>query len=270
VTIERHTDEELDELLGAPVVAREQVHGWPLSSVERVRLVDGRTLAYKAQLPPTVEPSFYEAATSPLLPGHQLLGRLGATETMALEWIDAPLLTGAADLAGHGRAVVAAIGEIRGDLPSYLNAGDTDAWAELAAETTDRWERIIEAGWFRSTGAEEVAKVRAWAESRPVLAAIEAGTRITHGDLKADQVFTTADGYQVIDWQRPVVAPPEVDLVSLLVGAGVDPRPVCEPAVVGIFWLLRLRWAVEAQDELFPGTRFPLFDGWAAEAAANI
>jgi aminoglycoside phosphotransferase (APT) family kinase protein len=75
---------------------------------------------------------------------------------------------------------------------------------------------------------------------------------VIHGDLKADQVFVTPFGYCVIDWQRPIVAPPEVDLVSLLVGQEVDPYEFIDPQVVGIFWFLRLHWAVEAQYELFP------------------
>jgi aminoglycoside phosphotransferase (APT) family kinase protein len=52
---------------------------------------------------------------------------------------------------------------------------------------------------------------------------------VIHGDLKADQVFVTRAGYRVIDWQRPVVAPPEVDLVSLLVGQEVARELAVEP-----------------------------------------
>jgi hypothetical protein len=40
--------------------------------------------------------------------------------------------------------------------------------------------------------------------------------------------------------------------------------------VVGIAWFLRLQWAIEGQVDLFPGRRFPLLDGWAAEAATGI
>jgi hypothetical protein len=40
--------------------------------------------------------------------------------------------------------------------------------------------------------------------------------------------------------------------------------------VVGIAWFLRLQWAIEGQVDLFPGRRFRLLDGWAAEAAAGI
>jgi aminoglycoside phosphotransferase (APT) family kinase protein len=103
-----------------------------------------------------------------------------------------------------------------------------------------------------------------------VLASIEADSRITHGDLKADQVFVTADGYRVIDWQRPVLGPAEVDLASLLQYVGRDPGEAVAAPVVGIAWFLRLQWAIEGQVDLFPGRRFPVLDGWAAEAAAGI
>jgi hypothetical protein len=33
---------------------------------------------------------------------------------------------------------------------------------------------------------------------------------------------------------------------------------------------VRLHWAVEAQYELFPASRSPLFDDWAREAVGNI
>ena len=74
----------------------------------------------------------------------------------------------------------------------------------------------------------------------------------------------------MIDWQRPVIAPPEIDLVGLLVDRKIDPRRYVSTAVIKIFWFLRLNWAVEAQYDLFPGFEGRLFDQWAAEATANI
>jgi hypothetical protein len=269
-----HSDDELGDLLGAPVAERVPVHAWPLSCVERVTLADGRIFAYKSQLPPTVEPDFYAAAASPLLPGHRPLGALGAAQTMVLDWIDAPLLEAAApdpdDLARHGRRVVDRIGEIRGTLPSYLDIGSGSAWTAVTTQTYARWERTIEIGHFTRTTPTDVDQIRAWSARPAVLAAIAAAPRVLHGDLKADQVFVTDDGYRVIDWQRPVRGPAEVDLVSLLVGRGLDPRPAADPAVVAVFWFLRLHWAVEAQHSLFPGSRFPLFDDWAHEAVTGI
>ena len=78
------------------------------------------------------------------------------------------------------------------------------------------------------------------------------------------------DGYRVIDWQRPVLGPADVDLASLLQCAGRDPGEAVAGPVVGIAWFLRLQWAIEGQIGLFAGRRFPLLDGWAAEAAAGI
>jgi hypothetical protein len=51
--------------------------------VQQVRLANGRRLIYKSQLPPTVEPEFYQAASSALLADHRLLETLGKSRTMA-------------------------------------------------------------------------------------------------------------------------------------------------------------------------------------------
>jgi hypothetical protein len=92
-----HEDAELAAILGAPVRSRETIREWPLSWTQRIELADGRVYAYKSQLPPLVEPEFYAAAVSDLLPHHLDSGRLGDAATVLVEWIDAPSL---ADLAG--------------------------------------------------------------------------------------------------------------------------------------------------------------------------
>src|SRR5437867_12312984 len=111
-----HTDDELAETLGAEIVERETIHQWPLSCVQRLLLDDGAKLIYKSQLPPTVEPEFYASASSPLLLGHRVLEKLGDCDTMAIDWIDAPLLRDVArsdaELVAHGRQVVVQIGEM--------------------------------------------------------------------------------------------------------------------------------------------------------------
>lgn len=266
-----HSDEELRDLLGAEVIERVEVHAWPLSCVQRLQLADGRRLAYKSQLPPTVEPGFYAAASSPLLPAFRDLGAAGNARVMTVDWLDAPPLKPDDDrLVEHGRALVEQISAIGGTPPAYVDIGSVGAWARCVAGTVGSWTTAVEAGWFRLTGPADIERVLAWARTDPVLAAIVAGPRITHGDLKADQVFCSADGYRVIDWQRPVLGPPEVDLASLLQYAGRDPREAVAAPVVAIAWFLRLQWAVEAQVDLFPGRRLPLLDTWAAEATAAI
>lgn len=265
-----HSDEELRDLLGSEITERVEVHAWPLSCVQRLQLADGRRLAYKSQLPPTVEPDFYAAAISPLLPGFRDLGPAGDARIMTLDWLDGPLLAPDDRLTEHGRALVEQISAIGGSPPAYVDIGSVEAWTRYVTATVTNWARAVEAGWFTLTGPAEIERVLDWARTRPVLAAIEAGPRIAHGDLKADQVFVTADGYRVIDWQRPVLGPPDVDLASLLPYAGRDPREAVAVPVVGIAWFLRLQWAVEGQLDLFAGRRVPLLDSWAARAAAEI
>jgi hypothetical protein len=269
-----HSDDELAETLGSGIVERETIHQWPLSCVQRLRLGDGRKLIYKSQLPPTVEPEFYESASSPLLPGHRLLERLGACATMVFDWIEAPLLRDVArsdtELVDHGRRVVEQIGEIKGQLPIYLDIGSADAWLSVGEVALEKLRRLIRDGRFGSIEPDAVDRVRRWATSAQVVDTITKCPRVIHGDLTAAQVFVTADGYRVIDWQRPVMGPPEVDLVTLLVSQQFEPRRHVDASVVGIYWFLHLNWAVEAQFDLFPEFRGPLFLQWSNEAITHI
>ncbi len=231
-------------------------------------------MIYKSQLPPTVEPEFYARAVSPLLPRQRALGALGRCATMVIDWIDAPALSdvahGEAELVAHGRQVVARIGEIRGDLPVYQDIGSPRAWAALASFALDGLRQLVRRGWINQVNLGQVDRLQTWVTDPDTIDRGTAGARVVHGDLGADQVFVTADGYRVIDWQRPAMAPPGVDLVSLLVGEGINPRPHVSAVAVRAFWLLRLHWAVEAQTHLFPEQPWPMFDEWSAEATRQI
>jgi hypothetical protein len=272
--IAMHSDNELEAALGTGIIGRDTIHEWPLSCVQLLQLDNGTKLTYKSQLPPTVEPDFYERASSRLLPGHRSLGKLGDCDTMIIDWIDAPKLSqmtcNEAELVEHGRRLLAQIGEIRGDPPVHLDIGSIDAWSSTGQIMLDKLDRLVADRRFKWVDSPAVKKARSWAASPGVLEAVEKNSRVTHGDLKADQIFVTADGYRVIDWQRPVVAPPEVDLVTLLNDQHVDPRRYVDETTVGIYWFLRLHWAVEAQFDLFPDRRWPLFDNRAAEAIFKI
>ena len=254
-------DAELADQLGAAVVHRETVHSWPLSWVERVRLADGRTYACKTQLPPTVEPEFYARARSPLLPAYVRV----TAGTIALDWIEAPLLATVRDtgeLLAHGRAVVGEIARLPADLPTYLDIAGEAAWrneVEWALEGLATFARVDPVA---------VDGLRTWAAQPEVLRLIDGPARLVHGDLTPHQVFLTSDGYRVIDWQRPVRGPSEVDLVALLVHSGVDPAPHLDPAAIGIHWLLLLHWAVRGDRDVAPG--LPLFRAWVKAAVVHI
>lgn len=269
-----HTREELENLLQSPVAARTTLHEWPLSCVQLLELGDGRKLVYKTQLPPTVEPAFYKQASSALLTGYRSLGLLEHCSVMLLDWIDAPLLStvtaGAEVLVMHARQLINEIGCITGNLPVYLDIGSVASWHAVNGHTFAQLEKLVQEGIFHFRTANIVDRLAQWSRSAAVLQTITAGCRVIHGDLKADQVFLLPGGYRVIDWQRPVIAPPETDLVTLLFSLGVDPRPYAGAAVVQLACFLRLHWAVEAQCNLFPGFRGALFRQWAAEAIRGI
>ncbi len=269
-----HSDDELAERLGAGIVERETLHQWPLSCVQRLLLENGKKLIYKSQLPPTVEAEFYECASSALLADYQVLDKLEDCSTMTIDWIDAPLLRNTAsekaDLIDHGKQVMEQICEIRGELPVYLDVGTKDAWQSVTELTLEKFQKLVMDKRFPSTHLEQLELVRQWTNSAEPREVISRESRVIHGDFKADQVFVTADGYRVIDWQRPILAPPEVDLVCFLVEEGIDPRQHVRSAIVKLFWFLRLHWAVEAQFDLLPDFRGRLFDQWSSEAVRQI
>ncbi|AGL03138.1 hypothetical protein [Desulfoscipio gibsoniae] len=88
-----HSDQELADILGIRIISRNTIYEWPLSCMQKLTLDNGKKLIYKSQLPPTVEPDFYEHAVSKLLPAYQVIGKFGNCNTMIIDWIDAPLLS---------------------------------------------------------------------------------------------------------------------------------------------------------------------------------
>ena len=269
-----HSDAELTDALGAGIRRRSTIHEWPLSCVQKVELEDGARFAYKSQLPPTVEPTFYEKASSPLLPGHRLLEAVGDCQTMVIDWIDAPalhdVLNGADDLLARGRDIVAAIGGIAGELPFYLDVSTADAWTGEVEIALGKTTKLIHDGRFPSIDTDMVRRVRAWATDPQVVDRLTRDTRIVNSDLRTDQVLVTADGYRVLDWQRPVLATPDLDLVSLLLSENVDPRRFVHADADRMYWMLRLHWTALAQHDLFPDFTRPFFDQWADEAIRKI
>ena len=63
-----HEDDELSEILGMSVVARELLQAWPLSFVERITLSDNTSRIYKSFYNLPVETEFYRQAQSRHIP----------------------------------------------------------------------------------------------------------------------------------------------------------------------------------------------------------
>ena len=267
-----HATPELEALLGEAVVEREHLHGWPFSAVERLTTASGQRWIYKTQRTPTFEPDFYERVRSPLLPAGRLLTRDGAYSTMLFEFVDATLIRDLelndADLARHGRALVEAIGAIEADVPVYIDVSDMARWTAFVEATLAMLAELVAGGRLTLSVDANVSDVAAWARSADVRGLIERTARLTHGDLNPGNVFVVGDGYRVIDWQRPQLAPADVDLVALLEGRP-DLFRHAPAAAIGVFYFLRLYWAVEAKTNLLPNVR-GLFDRWSSDAIGFI
>jgi hypothetical protein len=269
-----HDDDELGDLLGCPVAARTLRHEWPLSRLEDVRLRDGRRYAYKAQLPPTVEPGFYAVARTHLLVPHLALGAAGRTTFLATEWLDVPALSGLGlgheEFLDHARRVIRETAGIAGSPPVFLDLSTPEALAAAADETATRLAALIADGRFSMLHADVPGRVAAWARDPQVLDAATTAPGIVHGDLSGDEVLLADDGYRVLDWQRPVLGPREMDLVSLLLHAGADPRQIVARPVVQLSRFVLLHWAALAQHDLLPGLSPEFTGGWAVTALDDI
>lgn len=268
-----HTNDELEALLGEGLAERRPLHGWPFSAVELLTTASGARWVYKAQRTPTFEPDFYERVRSPLLVGYRILSRDAVYSTMLLAFVDAPLVRNMQctehEIAAHGRAVVEAIGQIGASVPVYIDVSSAGRWREFVDSTLDLLSRLVtDERLVLSVASRDVDDVARWAGSAEVRRLIDQTSQLTHGDLNPGNVFVTPGGYRVIDWQRPHLAPAQVDLAALLERTPYLFRHV-EPAAVGVFYFLRLFWAVNAKAHLLPEMRH-LFDWWSSEAIGYI
>lgn len=269
-----HDNADLAEMLGSSVVSRTTVHAWPLTSTEDLRLADGRRYAYKTQLQPSLEAAVYAAVEDPLLPRHIDLGRTGPTRHMTTEWIDAPslhtLTLDESEFVDHARAVVAKISALSPAAPVFLDLSTGAAIEDAAAITAHRLEALIGDGRFTRLDIDTPARLQAWAREPRLRQKATATVAFTHGDLSTEEVFVRTDGYHVIDWQRPILGAPELDLVSLLRHGGIDPLKYVETEVVQLSWFVLLHWAALVQTEVLPGLNPVLPESWAVAAVARI
>jgi hypothetical protein len=251
-----HSDGELEPHLPAPVTGRVTLHEWPLSCVQRLELADGSRRIYKAQSNEGVEGAFYRAARSPLLPDCQDLGAYADTASLLLEYLPDPLLAsldldeaGKLQAAQQAAAAVAALGT---GLPVYTDLGGRTGWRQFAAAACARLAELTESGIFQLTPPGAPGALAQWARSADVLRAARRAPALAHADLRPENIFVTPDGFKIIDWQFPRLAPPGFDLATLLEGLGLDPFNHVDAAVVKITWFTRLAWFVDCKLRLFP------------------
>jgi hypothetical protein len=250
-----HGTSALETALGRRVLGRETIHEWPLSCVQRIDCA-GETFIYKTQARPTVEPAFYAAASSKLLPGHRYLGKLHGCHTMAFEAIDGTRLADqpleAPELLALGSRLQNEIDAVEGELPVYTDIRNRERWLSFVEAVLEAISGLGHDGVFEAIPDETVAGLRTWANSAGVIDLIETQSAFCHGDLNGGNIFHVGSELRLIDWQRPRFAPPSVDLAGLLLSSGQDAYAHVQREAVQILFFLTIAWSVRCQREFIP------------------
>ncbi len=251
-----HDDEELAPFVQGDVLERVTLHEWPLSCVQRIAMPDGRKLIYKTQFGPTVEPEFYASARSDLLPWAQAIYRSDGHVCMLIEFIEGPRIEDISppeeEVVRVGRAVMERIASITGELPHYLDVSDERKWEALVEATLRDLQGLVAQGKFSLVGEAAIRDLERWAFSEPVLSAVSAKPGYVHRDLGGGNLFVLPDGYRVIDWQRPILGPTDLDLAVLLESLGFDPRPHVGEGVVRVLNFLQVHWLTQCAVRWIP------------------
>jgi hypothetical protein len=278
-----HDTPELSDILGAGVVERRTIHDWPLSCVQLLRLVDGRKLIYKSQLSASsVEPEFYAALHAwtqkqpepchSLLPAAQVLCKLNNSIGMIFEFIQAPRLEelqlSEAEIVAHGRRLQEIMGRLPADLPVYIDISTAERWLTFSDETFSFLQELVRTSAFHMVTMATVQRLFNWSRSEAVNYTLQKPPTLSHGDLCGDNIFVCPEGYKIIDWQRPVRGPSQLDLAVFLFGMGLEPAHYLPGVIIEINLFLHLRWFTEAKLYWFP--EGDTYDTQVAELARLI
>src|SRR5215216_823953 len=255
--LQLHDNVELEEILRVKIIQRRTLHEWPLSCVEQVITNEGRKWIYKSQFGPTVEPQFYANAKSKLLvAGKTLYQSESGFVNMLFEFIEAPHI---AELNLSDHAMIATwnnlsqgIAKIEGKLPYYHDISEKKLWKELMETMLDNLEKLVFQGSFQRVDKLALQKLRKWSFHEEVMAALGKNVGFVHNDLSNDNIFMMPDGYCIIDWQRPVIGPTELDLATLLDSLNIEATRFVDQSIVWIMYLLRIEWFTECAVRCFP------------------
>lgn len=276
--LQLHDDTELSALLGSPLRKRTTLHEWPLSCVQRLRCLDGRSVIYKVQAPPTVEPTFYRQAQSGLLVAAQVLTADDqGIAALLLEDVQAPTLhTLAADAYLPQQPplliveeILAGIAQIEGELPALADIRGEAQWLTYVQAICADLHVLVADGTFQRVSHAMIQQLAMCGASSAVRAAINGPTGYVHLDLRGENVLVVADSYRVLDWQRPIWGPVALDRATLLETVGMDPAAHVAKGVLQLRKLLQIGWLAQAARHWFPPGA-PTYDQQIAKLAEQI
>ncbi|MCA9914190.1 MAG: phosphotransferase, partial [Anaerolineae bacterium] len=144
------------------------------------------------------------------------------------------------------------ISQIEGDLPFMLDLRTIAAWSVYADTIVEYIVTLVETGRFQRVTWPMLATIKRHAYAADVLKVFEGEIGYVHADLSCENVLVAAEGYRVIDWQRPIWGPTALDRATLLSSMGLDPVPIVGLGVAQLGRLLLIAWLVEAALHWFP------------------
>ena len=127
-----------------------------------------------------------------------------------------------------------------------------EQWVAYAGTMLADLTALVESGAFRQADHALIDRLRRQALAPGVLTAFRTPTGYVHRDLSGDNIFVLAEGYRVIDWQRPLLGPVLLDLAALLQAVGVDPRKHVDAGILQLRDLLSIAWFVQCARTWFP------------------
>ena len=252
-----HDSNELESFLQAEITERDTLQEWPLSCVERLVMADGRRWVYKSQFGPTVEPEFYSAVQSELLPLAQVLPSDKEKHShMLFKFIDAPLLSdlnlSAQEAIEISQAVLEAIKNTGEKIPYYLDISSREKWKELVEVLLTSLGSLISQNVFMVVDEPALRSLHEAAFSDSVVRALKQDVGLVHHDLKGENVFVLTEGFKVIDWQRPILGPRALDLLTLLSSLKLEPEAYVDKGSIFLSHILHIHWFVECALKWFP------------------
>jgi thiamine kinase-like enzyme len=144
------------------------------------------------------------------------------------------------------------IAKIEGKLPYYHDLSEKKLWEGLMETMLENLEKLVSQGTFQRVDTMALQKLRNWVYSEEVLAALGKNIGFVHNDLNSNNLFVMPDGYRLIDWQRPVIGPKELDFAALLASLNREPRSFVDQGIVWIMYLLQIEWFTECAVRWFP------------------
>lgn len=213
-------DQEAEARVGCRIEAREKLHHWPLSWVEKWVLADGRSVVYKSQCAEaSVEKAVYEKVQAPFL-----LPLLHAETCRGCDMLIFPYCP-PSDAVSLSASQVKALSGQCGEL--LRTAGEMPVFFDLSS--ADRMISQTEAACLSALGQEArqagLSPLFHWMEAQ--VPRLYAGQPIglVHGDIKEANLIREGGAIRyILDWQRPMLAPSALEQTLALLLAGYEPE----------------------------------------------